>query len=150
MDIKLPFGLRNEQLIHINDLTADESGLKCNCVCPACKNKLVAKLGTKNRKHFAHYSSDCGQGVETALHLYAKQFLSKELRLKLPSLKIYYNDYFCASKDMIENLAEYVEAPEKVYEYMSKLKEDEIIFAEEFFNNLQTFRQEFICKKQIL
>ncbi|MGL5084736.1 MAG: hypothetical protein ACRC68_03315 [Clostridium sp.] len=35
MDIgaKLPFGLRNEKLVHISKITVEESGLKCNCHC---------------------------------------------------------------------------------------------------------------------
>lgn len=38
------YALRNNELIYIEDV---ESGLSCNCVCPACNGKLIAKKGEK-------------------------------------------------------------------------------------------------------
>lgn len=82
MNIKLPFGLLNGQLV---DITEVESGLACNCVCPACGLQLVAKKGEIKEHHFAHHDSEeCSGAVETALHIYAKNILEKNKRIVLP------------------------------------------------------------------
>lgn len=101
MNIKLPFGIRDDELVHINDLNNDERGLKCNCICPCCNNPLIARLGSKNIKHFSHTSSDCENGLESALHLYAKDFISTNLELRLPKYEILYNNYCYSKQDFI-------------------------------------------------
>ena len=61
--------------------------LACRCLCPACGARLVAKQGDRTAHHFAHEGeSDCAGGVETALHLAAKEVLVKERRMTLPCL----------------------------------------------------------------
>ena len=61
MDIKLPFGLQNGKLV---DISFVESGLACNCVCPCCKQQLVAKKGNIKGHHFAHHNKeDCKGGI---------------------------------------------------------------------------------------
>lgn len=82
MNIKLSFGLLNQQLV---DITKVESGLACNCFCPACGQQLVAKKGNINEHHFAHYNiEECKGAVETALHIQAKNILEKNRRIVLP------------------------------------------------------------------
>lgn len=62
-------------------------GLACDCVCPACGARLIAKQGSVLAHTFAHESgSDCAHGVETALHFAAKEILLKERWLMLPAL----------------------------------------------------------------
>ncbi len=85
---ELPIGYRNGKILYIDEV---ESGLNCNCVCPKCGNKLVAKKGEKKRHHFAHYQSDtigevCDFGAETALHLAAKEIIKNNNQILLPSL----------------------------------------------------------------
>lgn len=78
-----PYGLRDGKLI-----TADQvdSGLNCNCFCPACAERLQAHKGLKKRAYFAHYrGSDCGYGLETATHLMAKEIIEMEKIILLPS-----------------------------------------------------------------
>lgn len=73
MEIKLPYGLRDEKLLTIEEV---ESGLKCNCFCPTCKKRLIARKGKIKEHHFAHdKGDDCGQGLETATHIISKEFI---------------------------------------------------------------------------
>lgn len=39
------------EVVSIDDVP---SGLKCNCICPNCNVRLIAKKGKKNVHHFAH------------------------------------------------------------------------------------------------
>lgn len=78
----MKYGIRDGRLVHINDV---QSGLKCNCVCPECASRLVARKGQKVSHHFAHYkSADCNHGTETALHIMAKNIISQKKRLFVP------------------------------------------------------------------
>lgn len=76
-DIKLPFGLLNGKLVHVD---AVENGKKCGCICPNkdCAIPLEARnAGLKNRHHFAHScETKCNGGnIETMIHLMAKQIV---------------------------------------------------------------------------
>lgn len=82
--LKLPYGLRDGQLIHISTAT---NGLACDCYCPGCGAPLVAKNGEANQKaaHFAHHkSAECSTGLQTALHLAAKDIIARHGHLCLP------------------------------------------------------------------
>ena len=59
------------QLVSINDV---KNGKECNCICPACKEPLIARNNGKYRRpHFAHSSSyECEAAYESMLHLLAK------------------------------------------------------------------------------
>ena len=70
--VSLPCGLSKDgKLIYIEDAI---KGIKCDCVCPACKQPLIAKnAGKKNTHHFAHQSVvECEHGYQSALHYMAK------------------------------------------------------------------------------
>lgn len=62
------------RLVHINDV---KNGLECGCICPGCREKLIAKNDGKIREHhFAHISgNDCGTGYQTIRHIWAKEIL---------------------------------------------------------------------------
>ncbi len=81
--IKLPFALRNNHLISITEV---ESGFQSDCFCPCCGSQLLARKGDFNVHHFAHSKSDCEYGLESALHLFAKQILEKSKSIFLPEL----------------------------------------------------------------
>jgi hypothetical protein len=76
-------------IAHISEVS---SGLECNCVCPGCGTRLVARKGDKQDHHFGHYGVEdnrpCQTGPETALHKFAKEVLARRLELKLPPLAI--------------------------------------------------------------
>lgn len=81
-EIDLQLGVRNGQVVFIDEV---ERGLDCDCYCPHCGGRLIAKKGEIKQHHFAHYNADnCGKGMETALHLLGKQVLLNEQKLRLP------------------------------------------------------------------
>lgn len=56
-------------------------GKRCGCICPACKDELIARHEINGHKtpHFSHDSgADCANGLETAVHLAAKQLIEQE------------------------------------------------------------------------
>ena len=86
MDVKLPFGLKNGEIIDISKVV---SGLKCECVCPNCKSPLIARKGSKTIHHFAHYKApECKFAYETAIHLMSKKIFEKHKRIKVPEVEI--------------------------------------------------------------
>ena len=66
-----------------------ERGLSCNCRCPKCNERLVAKLGNGCRQaHFAHSKdSDCHGSYMTALHTLAEQIIEVEKAVMAPAYK---------------------------------------------------------------
>lgn len=82
---KLLYALRDNELISVDSV---ERGRKCNCICPYCKQPLIAKKGNYRIHHFAHdKDSSCEHGYETSLHLLAKEILSESKTIVLPALK---------------------------------------------------------------
>ncbi|KKM04060.1 hypothetical protein LCGC14_1768050 [marine sediment metagenome] len=81
--IKLPFGLNeNNILVHI---TYVERGKKCYCVCPSCRSPLIAAKGSKKQPHFKHaVVNECEGGMESAIHLAAKQMIMEKKQITLP------------------------------------------------------------------
>lgn len=80
--IKLPFGLNeNNVLVHIADV---ERGKKCCCVCPSCRSPLSAAKGSKKQPHFKHdVVNECEGGMESAIHLAAKQKIMEKKQIML-------------------------------------------------------------------
>ncbi|GAB1257719.1 hypothetical protein NBRC116494_22210 [Aurantivibrio plasticivorans] len=68
--IKLGWGLHDTgRMLHIADA---DRGKQCNCICPDCKNPLIARQGEKVVWHFAHaVPIECNG--ESVLHRAAKQ-----------------------------------------------------------------------------
>ena len=62
------------RLMFVDDVP---NGLECGCVCPGCKEKLIAKNDGKIREHhFAHASNkECITGYQTMIHLLAKAII---------------------------------------------------------------------------
>lgn len=84
--VYLTYALDKEgKLVHIDDVP---NGDECNCFCPHCNSPLCAKNGGKIKTHhFAHLSgADCKGAVESALHIMAKEVLSKYKKIMLPPI----------------------------------------------------------------
>lgn len=64
----------NNNLMFVDDVP---NGLECGCVCPGCKEKLIAKNDGKIREHhYAHTSNkECITGYQTMIHLLAKAII---------------------------------------------------------------------------
>lgn len=88
--LKLPFGIKNGVLVDVDSVS---SGIGCDCLCPFCEAKLIAKKGETKAHHFAHYNTrECEWAVETALHLMTKNILLEKKKILLPPVSIKYND----------------------------------------------------------
>lgn len=73
---------------HVNEV---DSGLSCNCFCPHCRARLIAinskPEGESKAHHFAHErGSDCIWSDESSLHKLAKEVLTEEQKVMLPTL----------------------------------------------------------------
>ena len=94
-DIKLQYGIRDGKAIHIDDLTDENRGLKCNCTCPGCGAVLQARLGHQRIRHFAHHRApECNIHVarQTALHLMAKDIIAREKKIILPEVTFNFHE----------------------------------------------------------
>ncbi len=89
-----PFGLRNGDIVLIQDISPSERGLKCGCVCPSCKEPFEARLGDIRTHHFAHTGEGCDEEIAFLSGMY--QFLQKYVvthSVLLPALKVYWTCY---------------------------------------------------------
>ncbi len=84
------YGLLDNELKHISEV---KNGLKCDCICPACEKKLVARNGGQKRiHHFAHYeSAECKYGVQTSIHIAAKNILERVKKIRVPAVTVFVN-----------------------------------------------------------
>jgi hypothetical protein len=85
--VNMVFGLDEfSKPMHISEV---ENGLACGCTCPGCGSDLIAKKGPVMEDHFAHASgADCAAGVESGLHLAAKDILAKRQEIALPVAEV--------------------------------------------------------------
>jgi len=83
--MKTPIGIdkNTDEIRLIDDV---ESGLKCNCICPACKVPLVARKGKIKVHHFSHHKCSEQQACrETAIHLMAKYVIKQSSTMLFPT-----------------------------------------------------------------
>jgi hypothetical protein len=82
--LRVPFGLDGLTIYEPHQVP---NGMACGCICPACKRPLIAKQRAKT-PHFAHApGEDCENGLETAVHLAAKQILADRREVRLPAVE---------------------------------------------------------------
>lgn len=120
------YGLRDGKVYKVTDV---ENGLKCNCFCPECEEKLVAVnriKGVKPRPHFRHYSNEnCNHDayLETLVHFLSKQIIESKGYIIVP--KITFNlskNYHTFWKDIdteiqldLANTPDFIEKSTKYY-----------------------------------
>jgi hypothetical protein len=94
---QLTYGLKDNKLYHIDEV---EQGLKCDCTCPNCNEKLIARQGEINEHHFAHTTKECDITIaqETALHYIAKSILEEYKIIRLPTFNIHNKSAFLGRK----------------------------------------------------
>lgn len=84
-DSSLIFGVAEGQLVHVSGV---ERGLLCECLCPLCREPLVAKKGEELSHHFSHTSvTSCSPNPESLTHRFAKELIARQLRAVLPALE---------------------------------------------------------------
>ncbi|MBU8546146.1 MULTISPECIES: competence protein CoiA family protein [Roseomonadaceae] len=89
-DVLLPLALGpGGKLVHARDMP---SGLACGCTCPGCGSRLEAhhpgpeRPGRRRQRHHFQHSGvrACAVGLESAVHLKAKEVLLASDQLRLP------------------------------------------------------------------
>lgn len=99
LDLKLPYGLQDGELVSIDEV---EGGLECNCVCPGCQKQLIARKGSINVHHFAHYEApDCGYGIESALHKLCKSYFLSKTHFVTPPVYFHRSSFMVYGKQEI-------------------------------------------------
>lgn len=88
---------KTNRMVGIDDVA---NGLQCGCLCPHCKQRLIAKNGGTDRAHhFAHNNGqECEGARMTALHLLTQQIIEEQKTLMLPD---YQEKYYKKSFDKI-------------------------------------------------
>ncbi len=90
--LNLTYALKEGVITHISEV---ERGLKCGCICPACKDKLIARKGKRVMHHFAHQSiENCEYGYESSLHLAAKDILLQTKKMVIPPVYICFTESY--------------------------------------------------------
>lgn len=83
MALLVPFGLKDGLLYEPRQVA---NGKACGCICPGCQHPLVAKQNAQT-PHFAHApGEDCKNGLETAIHLAAKQLIAERMEVSIPAV----------------------------------------------------------------
>lgn len=80
---ELRYGLKDGEYYSVEDVP---KGKKCGCVCPTCKQPLVARKGDERTHHFSHApgTQSCSNPAETHLHMWAKEILYRTKKLTFP------------------------------------------------------------------
>ncbi|MBE6085596.1 MAG: hypothetical protein E7203_09160 [Selenomonas ruminantium] len=82
------YALHHGSIVHVDNVP---SGLSCECTCPACGTRMIARHGKIKTHHFAHYhAKTCATGYQTAVHMRAKELLSEKKELYLPPHQFVY------------------------------------------------------------
>lgn len=85
MALLVPFGLKEGLLYEPRQVS---NGKTCGCICPGCQHPLVAKQNAQT-PHFAHApGEDCKNGLETAIHLAAKQLIAERMEVSIPAINL--------------------------------------------------------------
>jgi len=94
-ELRVSFGIRqNGSVVHVSELSrSTERGLSCRCMCAACGDRLIARLGDVRQHHFAHAAvHECATGDESALHRFAKEVFLRHKSVVVPEHLVHVGD----------------------------------------------------------
>ena len=94
----------------IEDITEEERGKNCNCVCPSCEGHFIARLkDDKRRKHFAHDGEACDEvkAYLTGLYLLLQEYLQSNNPLILPGVGFFFS--LESKTEVSENQIEFID-----------------------------------------
>lgn len=77
--LKIPYALNDGKLVHVSEV---ENGFQPDCLCPSCKQPLIARKGNLKVHHFAH-STDHNCQSETVVHILGKQIIAEKIQSAL-------------------------------------------------------------------
>jgi hypothetical protein len=91
-DHELPFGVAPDgRLVPVNTVSR---GLACNCRCPKCNRRLIARQGDVLVHHFAHEAdAGCKGAFESMVHKLAKQVIADAGAVVVPPLVAQHGDH---------------------------------------------------------
>lgn len=124
--------------IHINQIDESHNGLACNCTCPICGERLIARKGHGGKTpHFAHQQdSPCTHPEyikQTTIHAMAEQIFLEEKEISLPPLSMQSGNciahFFSGGKRQIDK----VELEKRVSDFIPDIilkKGNEILLVE--------------------
>lgn len=76
----------DKKVVHVDSVP---NGLACNCTCPCCGGKLIARHGKIMGHHFAHVTEDnCVGAYESSLHLAMKEIIFRRRKIKIPAYTV--------------------------------------------------------------
>lgn len=86
------------KVIHISQIDDSHNGLACNCTCPICGERLIARKGHGGKTpHFAHQQdSPCTHPEyikQSNIHAMAEQVFLEEKEICLPSVSLQAGNY---------------------------------------------------------
>lgn len=77
---------RNGKMVYVDDVPRGKS---CNCICPNCRENLIARHGNERKHGFAHASVERGANLEICLKVIvfklAEQIIATKKRICIPS-----------------------------------------------------------------
>lgn len=93
MDLRNPFGLKDGQIVMIEDIPQSMNGQRCGCVCPACKDIFEARMGDIRRPHFAHSGKGCSEtnAYIAGLYMLLNEYLSSGQQLYMPPVIVQFD-----------------------------------------------------------
>ncbi|AHG22767.1 hypothetical protein Z042_12335 [Chania multitudinisentens RB-25] len=86
------------KIVHIDEVP---NGIKCNCICKACNDELIAKNGGKQKKHhFAHANIEESRScLMTQLHLAVQYYFLSLKEITIPSVYFEYKGKMLRTKN---------------------------------------------------
>lgn len=77
---------KNGKMVYVDDVPG---GASCNCTCPCCHEKLIARHGNERMHGFAHASKERGANLNICLKVItfklAEQIIATEKKIRIPS-----------------------------------------------------------------